>query len=44
LLIEVHHKPAEAMSDGSQSITPDAFGDMMRQMRRLAEALDRRLP
>jgi len=44
LLIEVHHKPAEAMSDGSQSITPDAFDEMMHSLRRLADALDRSLP
>ena len=44
LLVEVHHKPAEAMSDGSQSITPESFDEMMRQMRRLADALDRSLP
>ena len=44
LLIEVHHKPAEAMSDGSQSITPDSFDEMMQQLRRLAGVLDRSLP
>jgi 3-deoxy-7-phosphoheptulonate synthase len=41
LIIEVHEDPEHAMSDGSQTITPAAFGQMMAQCKRIAEAVDR---
>lgn len=41
LIIEVHLNPAQAMSDGRQSLTPQAFQAMMTQIRRVAEAVDR---
>jgi 3-deoxy-7-phosphoheptulonate synthase len=41
LIVEVHDDPEHAMSDGSQTITPAAFGEMMAQCRRVAEAVDR---
>ena len=41
LIIEVHDDPEHAMSDGSQTITPDAFALLMRDCRRVAEAVDR---
>ena len=41
LLIEVHPKPAEALSDGPQSLKPDRFAALMTGLRRLAAALDR---
>lgn len=41
LIVEVHPKPDEAMSDGRQSLTPEAFATMMKQIRRVAEAVDR---
>ncbi len=40
LIVEVHHEPEKALSDGVQSITPTAFDDLMGQLRRLADALD----
>ncbi|MBI4594585.1 MAG: 3-deoxy-7-phosphoheptulonate synthase [Candidatus Rokubacteria bacterium] len=43
LLIEVHPRPAEALSDGPQSLKPDRFADMMGRIRRVAQALDRDL-
>lgn len=43
LLIEVHNDPAHAMSDGPQSLRPDKFATLMGQLRRIAEAIDRRL-
>ena len=43
LIIEVHDDPEHAMSDGSQTITPDAFALLMDQCRRVAEAVDRTL-
>ena len=41
LIVEVHDDPEHAMSDGAQTITPAAFGQMMSQCRRIAEAVDR---
>ncbi|MEO6809191.1 MAG: 3-deoxy-7-phosphoheptulonate synthase [Isosphaeraceae bacterium] len=41
LIIEVHADPEHAVSDGSQTITPAAFADLIAQCRRVAEAVDR---
>lgn len=41
LMIEVHPRPEEAVSDGEQSLTPDQFAQLMRQVRSLAAAVDR---
>jgi 3-deoxy-7-phosphoheptulonate synthase len=41
LIVEVHLKPDEAMSDGRQSLTPKHFKMMMAHVRRVAEAVDR---
>ncbi len=41
LIIEVHEDPEHAMSDGSQTITPAAFAQLMAACRRVAEAVDR---
>ena len=43
LLIEMHPHPDRALSDGAQSLTVDQFRDLMRQLRRVAEAVDRSL-
>jgi 3-deoxy-7-phosphoheptulonate synthase len=43
LLIGVHHRPAEALSDGPQSLKPDKFARLMRELRALAEVLGRTL-
>jgi 3-deoxy-7-phosphoheptulonate synthase len=43
LMVEVHDDPEHAVSDGAQTITPAAFGQMMEQCRRIAEAVDRGL-
>ncbi len=43
LIVEVHDDPEHAMSDGSQTITPAAFGRLMTDCRRVAEAVDRTL-
>ncbi len=43
LIVEVHEDPEHAMSDGSQTITPATFADMMARCRRVAEAVDRTL-
>ncbi|MCE5314477.1 MAG: 3-deoxy-7-phosphoheptulonate synthase [Armatimonadota bacterium] len=41
LLLEVHNDPAHAMSDGPQSLKPEKFADLMRQLSRVAQAVDR---
>ncbi len=32
-MVEVHHKPEEALSDGAQSLYPDQFHQLCRQVR-----------
>ncbi|MBS1251156.1 MAG: Phospho-2-dehydro-3-deoxyheptonate aldolase [Anaerolineales bacterium] len=41
LLIEVHPEPDKALSDGQQSLRPENFVELMAQIRRVAEAVDR---
>ena len=41
LLIEVHHDPANALSDGQQSITPDTFDKLTKEMRAIAAVMGR---
>jgi 3-deoxy-7-phosphoheptulonate synthase len=43
LMIEVHHDPNRALSDGPQSITPDMFEELMRDLRQIAPVIGRRL-
>jgi 3-deoxy-7-phosphoheptulonate synthase len=43
LLIEVHPRPEEAISDGAQSLRPDRFAALMADLRRVALAVDRTL-
>jgi 3-deoxy-7-phosphoheptulonate synthase len=43
LIIEVHPRPETALSDGDQSLTFDAFGDLMRRLAPFAEAAGRSL-
>jgi 3-deoxy-7-phosphoheptulonate synthase len=43
LIIECHLDPEHALSDGAQSITPAALKDLMKRMKRIAEAVDREL-
>src|SRR6185295_20343157 len=43
VIVEVHNDPAHAISDGKQSLTPEAFAKMVKQVRAVAEAVDRRL-
>ncbi|MBK8984901.1 MAG: 3-deoxy-7-phosphoheptulonate synthase [Chloroflexi bacterium] len=44
VIIEVHPRPDEALSDGLQSLKPEKFAALVREMRRIAEAVDRRVP
>jgi len=41
LLIEVHPRPEEALSDGFQSVTPDSFQKLMDEVRKVAWAVGR---
>jgi len=43
LMIEVHHNPEEAFSDGPQSLRPEGFATLMEELRRLAAFLGREL-
>jgi 3-deoxy-7-phosphoheptulonate synthase len=36
LIIEVHNDPENALSDGDQSLTPDAFAELMKTLRKYA--------
>jgi 3-deoxy-7-phosphoheptulonate synthase len=41
LLIEVHHDPDRALSDGAQSLRPEQFAELMSQLRIIAPAVGR---
>ncbi len=43
LLVETHPDPEEAQVDGAQSLTLDGFGEMMDELRPIAEAVEREL-
>lgn len=41
LIVEVHPRPQDAVSDGGQSITPERFQEMIKQVRLVSEAVGR---
>ena len=43
LIIEVHPHPDEALSDGPQSLTPENFTNLMKDLKAIAEATQRKL-
>jgi 3-deoxy-7-phosphoheptulonate synthase len=43
VLIEVHHKPEEALSDGPQALLPEAFAQLVREVDAIAHVLGRSL-
>ena len=43
LLVEVHPSPDRALSDGAQSLYPEQFNRMMKEIRLIAEAIGRRV-
>ena len=43
LMIEVHPKPEEALSDGEQSLKPDKFRTLMKELKAVAKAVGRTL-
>ena len=44
LIVEVHHQPDKALSDGAQSIYPEQFAEMMNECRQIAKVLRRDIP
>jgi 3-deoxy-7-phosphoheptulonate synthase len=44
VIVEVHPNPADARSDGEQSLTLDGFGELMRRLAPVARAVGRHLP
>src|SRR5467141_1042411 len=44
LIVEVHHDPDRALSDGMQSLFPDQFDALMVQVRQIAAVLGRGIP
>ena len=43
LLIEVHHEPEKALSDGAQALYPDQFAQLMTELHMIAPAVGRTL-
>jgi 3-deoxy-7-phosphoheptulonate synthase len=43
LLVEVHHEPEKALSDGIQSIVPSEYAELMREVQQIAQVLHRHL-
>jgi 3-deoxy-7-phosphoheptulonate synthase len=43
IIVEVHRNPAEAFSDGGQSLKPEEFVLMINQVRAVAEAIGRKI-
>ncbi|MFI5070951.1 MAG: 3-deoxy-7-phosphoheptulonate synthase [Terriglobales bacterium] len=41
LIVEVHHDPDKALSDGIQSLYPDQFDELMNQVRQIAPVVGR---
>ena len=40
LMIEVHNNPAKALCDGAQSLNPEEFSDVVKNVRRILEVID----
>jgi 3-deoxy-7-phosphoheptulonate synthase len=41
LIVEIHHDPDHAVSDGAQTLNPNQFAEMMQQVRAIAAAIGR---
>src|ERR1700677_3007697 len=44
LMVEVHHAPDKALSDGAQSLYPDQFVELMDEVSQIARAVHRFMP
>jgi 3-deoxy-7-phosphoheptulonate synthase len=43
ILVEVHHQPDKALSDGAQSLYPEQFAKLMEELRIIATAVGRKI-
>jgi 3-deoxy-7-phosphoheptulonate synthase len=43
VMIEVHHDPEHARSDGEQALRPELFNELVRRLRAVANAIGRDL-
>jgi 3-deoxy-7-phosphoheptulonate synthase len=43
LLIEVHHDPDKALSDGPQALLPEQFSNLVVQLKKIAEVIGRKI-
>jgi 3-deoxy-7-phosphoheptulonate synthase len=43
LMVEVHHDPEKALSDGPQALLPNQFEEMMKQVRLIANVIGRKM-
>jgi 3-deoxy-7-phosphoheptulonate synthase len=43
LIIEVHNRPEEAVSDGAQSLVPENFVSLMKELKNIAQAVGRKI-
>jgi 3-deoxy-7-phosphoheptulonate synthase len=43
LIVEVHPDPAHAVSDGRQSLRPEKFAEMVKQVGQIAQIMGRKL-
>ena len=43
LIIEVHCNPEKALCDGKQSLTPEGFAELMKELRKIAAAVGRKM-
>jgi 3-deoxy-7-phosphoheptulonate synthase len=41
IIVEVHHDPDHALSDGAHSLYPNQFSQMMKEIRMIAQAIER---
>ncbi|MGD8396535.1 MAG: hypothetical protein PVF43_13790, partial [Candidatus Eiseniibacteriota bacterium] len=43
IMVEVHHRPEEALSDGDQSLRPEQFDQLMWELGIIVQALGRKI-
>ncbi len=43
IMVEVHHDPDRALSDGAQSLYPNQFEQLMKEVRMIAQAINRNI-
>ncbi len=43
LTIEVHPKPSEALSDGDQSLLPSEYSELVKELKKIAKAVNRKI-